>query len=151
MEETKQVLPRPPSSPWATTHALAFGYQVGDQHALAVADLGADRHLDDGGLAGLAVALLARAVTAALALEVHLVAKVREVAELARGDDDDVAAGPAVTAVGPAFGHVLLAAKADRASSAAAAVHVDEGVIAQHDGSGLERPDARSTPRVRSR
>ena len=61
-----------------------------------------------------------------------LVAKVGKVAELARGDDHDIAAGPAVAAVGPASRHVLFAPEADGARSAAAAAHVDGGVIAQH-------------------
>jgi hypothetical protein len=114
--------------------ALTFDCEVGEQRAVAVADLGADRHLYDGRHAGLAVTLLAHPVTAALALEMHLVAKVGEVAELARGDHHDVAAGTAVAAVGAAPRHVLFAPETDGARSAVAAAHVDGGVIAQHGG-----------------
>ena len=88
-------------------HALALDGEVGQQAPVGVAHLGADRHLDQGRLAGLAVAVLAGAVAAALTLEMDLVAEVGEIAELPGGGDHDVTPGTAVAAVGTAARHVF--------------------------------------------
>ena len=55
-----------------------------------------------------------------------------EVAHLARGDEHDVAAASAVTAVGSAARDVLLAAEADAAVAAASAAHTDPGPVGEH-------------------
>ena len=64
---------------------------------------------------------------------------------------DDVAAVPAVAAVGPAARHVRLAAEARRAVAAAPGLDVDAGPVVQHrwtDSSGSETaPSVRGEPR----
>ncbi len=76
--------------------------------------------------------VLALPVTAAAAFEPALALEEREVAAVGIGDEDDVAAIAAVTAVGTALRHVLLAPEAERAVAAAAASHLDAGAIVEH-------------------
>jgi hypothetical protein len=72
------------------------------------------------------------AVGAALRLEVRGEAKLGQIAQILVGDQLDVAAVSAVAAVRPAAGNELLAAEADAAVTAAAALHEDGGAIREH-------------------
>ena len=85
---------------------------------------------DEVGAVG-AVALGALAVRAALGAEVVLVAVVDQRRELRVGHDHDVAAVPAVAAVGAALGHERLAAERHAAGAAVAALDVDVGKIGE--------------------
>ena len=105
--------------------ALALAHEVAEELALGVADLGADRHLDEQ-FGPVGAALVGAAPVAAVdGAEVVLVAEVREVVQLARRDQHDVAAGRAVPSVGPALGHVLLTAEAHGAAAAVTSAHAD--------------------------
>ena len=74
----------------------------------------------------------ALAVRAPLRPEVRRLAEAGQVAQVAVGDQDDIAAVAAVTAVGAALGHVLLAPEADAAVAAAAALDIDRGSVGEH-------------------
>ena len=89
-----------------------------------------NRHLD--GLPVGAVLVLPLSVHAAATLEAALALEEREVAAIRVGNEDDIAAVPPVTAVGPPFRHVLLPPKAERAVPTAAASHLDAGAIVEH-------------------
>ena len=80
----------------------------------------------DGGAGG-NVVLAAAGAIASPALERA------QVAQIGIGDEDDIAAGPAVTAVGPALGDVLLAPEAERAVAAAPGLDPDARAIVEHD------------------
>jgi hypothetical protein len=111
-------------------HALAGLGEIRDQGLLVVLeDLGADRHAQDRVLALGAGAVGAHAVMALLGLEVLLVAVVDQRVEAVDAQGDDVAAAPAVAAVGPAELDELLAPERDRAGTAVAAPHVDLGLV----------------------
>ena len=113
--------------------ALALAHEVAEQRAVGVAHLGADRHLRRRSSAPSAPRLLAPRPWPPLAARKWcLWRKWREVVQLARGDEHDVAAGRAVAAVGPALGHVLLAAEAHGAVAAATSAHADAGPV-EHD------------------
>jgi hypothetical protein len=84
----------------------------------------------DGGAAG-AVTVRALAVAPAFAAEVTLTLKEGEIAQVGVCHEGDVAALPAVAAVRPALGDVLLAAKADRAVAAATALDRDAGLVVE--------------------
>jgi hypothetical protein len=86
-------------------------------------------------LDGLAVGstlVLALPVNAASAFESAFTLEEGEVAPVGIGDEDDITAVTAVTAVGAAPRHVLLAPEAERAVAAAAATHLDAGAIVKH-------------------
>ena len=78
-----------------------------------------------------------------------------EVAQRGVADDDHVAAATAVAAVGPALGHVCLAAERDDAVAARARAHVDLGPVVEHVSAARRaRTDGAATPpgaRPRSR
>ena len=63
------------------------------------------------------------------ALNSRCVAVVEQRREIAVGDEHDVAAAPAVAAVGPAARHELLAAEADAAVAAVAGSDVDRRLV----------------------
>ena len=86
----------------------------------------------DSGAAAAAVLAGALAVGAALGLEVRGEAKLGQVAQVGIGHQFDVSAVAAVAAVRAAAGHELLAAEADAAIAAAAALHEDGGAIGEH-------------------
>ena len=111
MELAKRLLPLPPAPAVRDDRALA-GLEEVEALAVDPLDLGAGRHGDDLVLAARAVAALALAVAAAAGAEVRAVAQRREVAARRVADEDDVAAGAAVAAVGAA-----LAGRAPRGES----------------------------------
>ena len=76
--------------------------------------------------------LRALAVPAALGLEVRAAVEVGQVAQRGVAHEHDVAAAAAVAAVGPALGHVRLAAEGDDAVAAGAAAHVDLRAVVEH-------------------
>ena len=126
---------------------LALAREVAEQRAVGVADLGADGHLHEQ-LGPVGAALVGAAPVAAVGgAEVMLVTEEREVAQLAGGDEHDVAAGRAVAAVGPASGHVLLAAEAHGAVAAATAAHADLGPVGSMvvGAAGGRRPAAQDS------
>ncbi len=110
--------------------ALAEFGEVGDQRLVIVleylrADRDAEHHV--GALGAMAVA--AHAVAAGLRLEVLLVAIVDQGIQPVDSFREDVAAAPAVAAVGPAELDELLAAKGDRARAAVAGADIDLGLV----------------------
>ena len=111
-------------------HALAQRVEVGDQRLVVLLeDLRADRHLQhDVGAAG-AGALAAHAAAAVRRLEMLLVAVVDERVQPVDALRPDVAAAPAVAAVGAAELDELLAAEGERTVPAVAGADVDLGLI----------------------
>ena len=106
--------------------ALARFGEIGEHCArLLIEDLGSDRRLQDRVGAAPAGAVLAHPVHSGLGLEMLLVAKVDERVEAVRAFDHDVAAAPAVAAVGAAEFDELLAPERDRARPAVARANVD--------------------------
>ena len=133
---------------------VAGRLQVAEQvAAVAVADQGPRRDLDDQVLAAAAEAVRALAVLAAVRLPVPLVREVREVGNAFHGADHDVAAVAAVAAVGAAARRVLLAAEAQAAVAAGPSAHVNRHAIDEHGGfaawrrRALRRRDRRSVGR----
>ena len=110
---------------------LPVGEQLG-LRAVQPVDDGARRDRDHPVLPALAVLALALAVLAAAGAEVPAAPERGEVAALGVADEHDVAAAAAVAAVGPAARHVRLAAKADHAVAAAAALDVDLRSVEEH-------------------
>ena len=112
----------PPAATAAGDHDARPGVrEVGDRHLAArVVDLRAERHVHDRVLAAPAGLAAALAVHAALAAQVPAEAERREVAHVGIGEQHDVAAVAAVTAVGAALRHELLAPERDAAVTAAA-------------------------------
>jgi hypothetical protein len=109
----KKAFPLPPLPPLARI-PLAVGVEVHDQPvALRVVYQRAHGHADDDVLRLSAGLLLASALFSALGKIVLLVPEVDERAELAVGQDDDVASFAAVAAVGSAARHIRLAPEAD--------------------------------------
>src|SRR5581483_10064266 len=129
----------PPSRAAPRDHdARPRGDEVGDE-PVVLEDLGAcgQVQLDVGSvgavLAGAAPGLAAGGAEDALRPEAG------EVAEVAVGDEDDVAAAAAVAAVGTALRHELLAAEAQSAVAAAARLHLDSRAVVEHLGCRLEQ------------
>ena len=133
----KAALPASPAPARGHRHALVVAHEVGHHRAgVAVADHGADRHRQDRVLplgAGLEHPL---AVAAVLAPLVRVAVQVQQRGQALVGLEHDVAAAPAVTAVGTAAGHVGLAAEGGHAVAPAAAAHVD-GALVDELGAGL--------------
>ena len=116
-------------------HAVADIDEIGDQgRVVLLKHLGAGRHLEHDGAAVGAGAVLAHAVMAALGLEVLLVAIVEQGIEPRHRLDHDIAAAPAVAAVGTAELDELLAAERDAAVPAVAGANVDLGLIEEFHG-----------------
>ncbi len=110
--------------------AIAFVLEVGDQRAgLFVEHLRAGGDFQHGVGAAAAGAVLAHAVHAGLGLEVLLVAEIDQGVEAVGAFDDDVAAAPAVAAVGAAELDEFLAPERDAAGAAVAGADVDLGLI----------------------
>ena len=128
----KCLLPRPPPPPRATTARSPA--RVRSQRSPSS---GSDTTVPGGtrtsSAAGRGAVLVgALAVPAAGGLEVRAAPERREVAQRAVDDDLDVAAAPAVAAVGPALRHVRLAPERDHPVAAGAAAHVDLGAVGEH-------------------
>jgi len=79
-----------------------------------------------------AVAQVALAVPGARRLVLRPALVGLQVAVGVVADEHDLAAVPAVTAVGPAVGHVRLSAKAQAAVAAAACLNVDASLVVEH-------------------
>jgi hypothetical protein len=123
----KRLLPRPPEPPFATTTRA-----IRDEPLVRVEDLRPDRH---GELRSVAVGPVREpaAARAALAGADPLVGTdPGEVAPPRVGDEHDVAALAAVTAVRPALRHELLAPEVDRAVTAATGDHRQLRSIVEH-------------------
>ena len=105
------------------------------------------RHPDRERLAVGAVAQRALAVAAAPGPVVGLAPERLQVAQRVVAHEHDVAAAPAVAAVGPAARHVRFAAEARAAVAAGAGLHVDPRAVVEHrshrDSRGAARPGAR--------
>ena len=99
---------------------------------VALEDLRSGGHAKLDALTRRAVLTGAAPRTAPLRLDPATPLEAREVAQIRVHDYDDVTARPAVTAVGPAFGHVLLAPKAERTVAAAPGLHPDASAIVEH-------------------
>src|SRR6185312_14259582 len=115
--------------------ALAgLGHVVEHRLAGLVEDLGADRHLDHAILALVAGAARAHAVMAVLGPEMLRVAEIDQGVEVGHRLDPDIAAAPAIAAVGAAELDEFLAPERDAARPAMAAGHVDLGLIEKLHG-----------------
>ena len=135
--DRNRALPLPPWPAGGGQPAVALVHQVG-QHACRP---GRRPTVPSGTctmlvVAPLAVLLLARAVRAVGGPAVGVVAEGEQRGHVAVGDQPDVAARAAVTAVGSALGHVGLATDRHAAGPAVAAAHVDVALVdeAGHDG-----------------
>ena len=117
-------------------HAVADGGEVGEQGLVVlVEDLGALGDLENDAGAVRAGAVLAHAVTAGLGLEVLLVAVVDQGVEAVDAFGDDIAAAPAIAAVGAAELDEFLAAERDAARSAVARADINFRLIEEfHPG-----------------
>ena len=125
----------------AAAAAAAFGddealvglLEVVDQLAgFLIVKRGADRDLQDDGMAVEAGAVGAHAVLAALRLVLGVVAEVDERVVALAGFHDDVAAAAAVAAGGAAAGHELLAPEGHAAVAAVAGLYANFGFIDEH-------------------
>ena len=114
----------------ADDDALADLGEIGDRLLLVLdEDLRADRDLQHRIGAPAARAVLPHAVPAGLGLEMLLITKVDERVEPVDAFGDDIAAAPAVAAVGPAELDELLAPKRHAAGAAVARTHMHLGLI----------------------
>src|SRR5206468_1705619 len=108
------------------------GRQIGDQLAVGVEHLRADRNAHLHRLAGRAVLERAMAGIAASGLEPAATAEGGEISQVGIGNEDDVAAGAAVSSVGAAFRHMLLPPEVQAAVAAATRLNVDAGAVVKH-------------------
>jgi hypothetical protein len=106
--------------------------EVDQEAPLFVQHLRPDGHFELDRLAVGPMLVLALPVDATSANEPALALEEGEIAAVGIGDEHDIAAIPAVTAVRAAFRHVLLAPEAERAVAATAAAHLDAGAIVEH-------------------
>jgi hypothetical protein len=106
--------------------------EVGDQLLLLVENLRPHGHAQLDIRAGRPVPAVAASRAALAPLEPLLRPERRQVAQVGVCDQHDVAAGPAVAAVRPALGHVLLAPKAERSVPASPGLHVNAGPVVEH-------------------
>ncbi len=105
--------------------AVAVADEVGDGGAVTRLDRGALRDGDHEILAGGAGPAFAGPVRARRGAAVRMVPEGEQRRDVAIGAQDDVAALPAVAAVGPAPGNVRLAAERHRTGASVPAPHVD--------------------------
>src|SRR4051812_25021826 len=105
---------------------------------LGVDDHGADGDADLEVAARFAVTVFALAVFASLGAQHREVREIVERAEPFVGDEDDVAAAPAVAARGPAHRYVLFAPKRDDAATAVAGFDPDVTLVDESHGRALE-------------
>ena len=116
--------------------ALARPREVGDHRARSLLEhLRADRHLQHRVGAAAARPVLAHAVYAGLGLEMLLIAKVDQRVEAVRALNHDVAAAPAVAAVGAAELDEFLAPERDAAGAAVARPDIDARLVEKFHGS----------------
>ena len=128
--------------------ALARRLEVGEQRLVVLVEhLRAVRHFQHGVGAAAAGAVLAHAVHAGLGLEMLLVAEVDQRVEAVGAFDHDVAAAPAIAAVGAAELDELLAPERDAARPAVAGADVDAGLIKELHGASVSA-GARPAPRA---
>ena len=120
--------------------ALADLGEIGEDFLLVFRqDLRPDRHVDHQVVRACAGAVAAHAVAAALGLEVLRIAEVDQRVQALHGFEHDVAALAAVAAVGSAVFDILLAAEADGAGAARAALQIDLGLVEEMHGSAPSR------------
>jgi hypothetical protein len=134
-------LPRRSREPCVAAPALAaprsdeprvFRGEVGDKPVVRVEELRADRDADLGVLSVRTVLLAAATVAASPRLDVLDPPEGGQVTEARIDDHDDVAAAPAVAAVRPALGDVLLPAKAQASVAATACLGMDVRPVVEH-------------------
>ena len=106
--------------------------EIGDEMSFGVEHLRADGDAQHGVVACRAVLPRPPAGTPPARRVLAPRPKRRQVAEVGVGDEHDVPAVPAVTSVGPASGHVLLAAEAERAVSTTPGDRGDAGAVVEH-------------------
>ena len=112
--------------------ALAGFHQVPAVARLDVLDGRPGRHAHFERVGRGAVPVRPLAMTAPLRSELRAAAEAGQVAQRRVHDEDDVAAAPAVAAVGTALGNVRLAPERDRAVAAGTAPHVDTRAVVEH-------------------
>jgi hypothetical protein len=112
--------------------ARAGRREIGDQLVVRVEDLSPDGYAQLDRLAGGAVLEGSAAGIASAGLEPAAPPEAGEVAEVRVRNEDDVAAGAAVAAVGPALRDVLLTAEVQAAVTPATRLHVDARAVVEH-------------------
>ncbi len=116
-------------------HALAGLGEIGDEGlAILLIDLCARRHLHDGIVAACARHHLAEAALPVLGLDMLLEAVIDEGVEIIDRLGPDIAAAPAIAAIGPAIFDEFLAAERDAAIAARAAGRINLGDIEKAHG-----------------
>src|SRR5215471_2261498 len=130
-------------------HGLAHFGEIADQRlTVLLEDLGADRDLEDGTASVAARAIFAHAFTAALGLEMLLVAVIDEGIETIHACGADIAPAPAIAAIGPAKLDKLLPPKGD---AAVAAADIDLRLVEKFHGAPQEpRPSRLSAARQKA-
>ena len=129
--------------------ALARGHEVVAaplQVAVLAPGLGPRRHAQQQRLAVGAVAEPPAAVTAARGAVLRPMAELLQVAQGVVAHEHDVTPTPAVAAVGPAAGHVGLAAEAAAAVPAGAGADLDSGAVVEHRRAIVTCPSIRKGP-----
>ena len=140
--ERNERLPRPPRPPRASTQPVALAQHLAQsarpwpRRTATVPGGTCDQQV----LAARARAVAGAAVVAALGAELGVVAQGKQGVLMGDGDEDDVAAVAADAAVGAAPGDVGLAAEADAAAAAVAALDEDLDPIDEH----APRPSGRA-------
>ena len=132
-----EVLVAAPAAPTASgDEVLAGGGEVEEHLAgIVIVDDGADRNLEDGIRAGLAVAVGALAVATGVGTEFTIEAETEERVLVGSGDELDAATRAAVATGGAATRDELLPAEGDTTATAITGFHVDASFINKHGGS----------------
>jgi hypothetical protein len=129
---SEALVPPARNSPARSDHARCGRRQVGDQLPVLVQDLRPDGNGQFDRLAGCSVLQGASAGLTVARAEAAFRAERGQVAEVGSRNEDDIPAGPAVTAVRPTFRNVLLPAEVQAAVAAATRLHVDAGAVVKH-------------------
>src|SRR5580704_15268469 len=117
-------------APFGDHHAFARLGEIGEHRAaLLIEDLRSDRHFEDRVGTAAAGAIAAHPVHARFGLEMLLVAKVDQRVETVSAFDHDVAAAPAIPAVGAAELDEFLAPERDCACAAVARPNVHARLV----------------------
>jgi hypothetical protein len=123
-------VPFPATTTGSNHDSLAGVFQISQKLARQmIANQCADGHSDHTVLAAPAVAVAARAISAAPALDQFLITQIQKSRQLRVGFRDNVASGAAVAAIRRAPAHELLPTKADTAPPTVPGDHMDFGFV----------------------
>ena len=129
----EMLIAAPAASSVDDQDALAGRGEIGERFSgLIVEDQRADRNLQDHFVAGVAGAVGAFAVAAAVGFEFAVVAVAQQSVVVGIGFEIDAAAVASIAAGGAAAGHEFFATKRDAAVAAATGFYVDFGFVDEH-------------------